>query len=214
MKVASAVVGVSFLLALLTWLLLTWLLLNGLNMNSDRYDRQAQALADFTRFERGMNREVLTLRAGSRETMTPWCGLRMPITMRWRGCARRPVRTGRKLRRSRCWPCAPPAGGTDRAVQEQERAAAEFFCLFRPVQRQPLLVGRQADGCGHFCARGGHAAADAPHRRRRRARGTGADRWSYTSADVARGNRFDPQHPRARSTKVWPSRPARPLLRR
>jgi hypothetical protein len=64
MKVASAVVGVSFLLALLTWLLLTWLLLNGLNMNSDRYDRQAQALADFTRFERGTNREVLTLRAG------------------------------------------------------------------------------------------------------------------------------------------------------
>ena len=59
MKVAPAVVGVSFLLALLTWLLL-----NGLNMNSDRYDRQSQALADFTRFERGMNREVLTLRAG------------------------------------------------------------------------------------------------------------------------------------------------------
>ena len=59
MKVAPAVVGVSFLLALLTWLLL-----NGLNMNFDRYDRQSQALADFTRFERAMNREVLTLRAG------------------------------------------------------------------------------------------------------------------------------------------------------
>jgi signal transduction histidine kinase len=59
MKVAPAVVGVSFLLALLTWLLL-----NGLNLNSDRYDRQSQALADFTRFERGMSREVLTSRAG------------------------------------------------------------------------------------------------------------------------------------------------------
>ncbi len=59
MKVAPAMVGVAFLLALLTWLLL-----NGLNLNSDRYDRQTQALADFTRFERGMSREVLTSRAG------------------------------------------------------------------------------------------------------------------------------------------------------
>ncbi|EJN10587.1 histidine kinase [Bradyrhizobium sp. YR681] len=59
MKVAPATVGVTFLLALLTWLLL-----NGLNLNSDRYDRQTQALADFTRFERGMSREVLTSRAG------------------------------------------------------------------------------------------------------------------------------------------------------
>ncbi|MET4385481.1 hypothetical protein ABIB73_001216 [Bradyrhizobium sp. F1.4.3] len=57
MKVAPAVVGVSLLLALLTWLLLS-----GLNLNSDRYDRQSQALADFTRFERGMSREVLTSR--------------------------------------------------------------------------------------------------------------------------------------------------------
>ena len=59
MKVAPATVGVAFLLALLTWLLL-----NGMNLNSDRYDRQTQALADFTRFERGMSREVLTSRAG------------------------------------------------------------------------------------------------------------------------------------------------------
>jgi signal transduction histidine kinase len=59
MKVAPGVVGVSFLLALLTWLLFS-----GLNLNSDRYDRQTQALADFTRFERGMSREVLTSRAG------------------------------------------------------------------------------------------------------------------------------------------------------
>nr|QIO34971.1 two-component system VirA-like sensor kinase [Bradyrhizobium sp. 1(2017)] len=59
MKVAPAMVGVAFLLALLTWLLL-----NGLNLNSDRYDRQTQALSDFTRFERAVNREVLTSRAG------------------------------------------------------------------------------------------------------------------------------------------------------
>jgi signal transduction histidine kinase len=59
MKIAPAAVGVSSLLALLTWLLL-----NGLNMNSARFDRELQALADFTRFERGMSREVLTARAG------------------------------------------------------------------------------------------------------------------------------------------------------
>lgn len=59
MKVAPAMVGVAFLLALLTWLLL-----NGLNLNSDRYDLQTQALSDFTRYERGMSREVLTSRAG------------------------------------------------------------------------------------------------------------------------------------------------------
>jgi hypothetical protein len=50
---------VAFVLALLTWLLL-----NGLNVNSARYDSQLQALGDFTRFERGMTREVLTARAG------------------------------------------------------------------------------------------------------------------------------------------------------
>ncbi|MBR0709833.1 two-component system VirA-like sensor kinase [Bradyrhizobium liaoningense] len=59
MKSAPAVVSVAFVLALLTWLLL-----NGLNVNSARYDSQLEALGDFTRFERGMTREVLTARAG------------------------------------------------------------------------------------------------------------------------------------------------------
>lgn len=59
MKFAPAAIGVTCVLALLTWLLL-----NGLNFNSVRYDRQLQALGDFTRFERGMAREVLTARAG------------------------------------------------------------------------------------------------------------------------------------------------------
>ena len=44
--------------------LLTWLLWSGLNLNSDRFDRELQALGDFTRFERGISREVLTARAG------------------------------------------------------------------------------------------------------------------------------------------------------
>ena len=59
MKVALAAVGALFLLALLTWLL--W---SGLNMNSARFDRELKALGDFTRFERGISREVLTARAG------------------------------------------------------------------------------------------------------------------------------------------------------
>jgi signal transduction histidine kinase/CheY-like chemotaxis protein len=44
--------------------LLTWLLLSGLNLNSDRFDRELQALDDFSELERGLNREVLTARAG------------------------------------------------------------------------------------------------------------------------------------------------------
>jgi signal transduction histidine kinase len=48
----------------LALLLLTWLLLSGLNLNSDRFDRELNALDDFSRLERGLNREVLTARAG------------------------------------------------------------------------------------------------------------------------------------------------------
>jgi signal transduction histidine kinase len=59
MKMTPVVVFVSFLL-----LLLTWLLLSGLNLNSARFDRELQALDDFARFERALNREVLTARAG------------------------------------------------------------------------------------------------------------------------------------------------------
>jgi signal transduction histidine kinase len=59
MKMTPVVVFVSFLL-----LLLTWLLLSGLNLNSTRFDRELLALDDFSRFERALNREVLTARAG------------------------------------------------------------------------------------------------------------------------------------------------------
>ena len=45
-------------------LLLTWLLTCGLNLNSARYDRELRALDDFSRLERGLNREVLTARVG------------------------------------------------------------------------------------------------------------------------------------------------------
>src|SRR5258708_27942238 len=59
MKVARRTVGASCLFAMLTWLL--W---SSLNMNSARFDRELRALGDFTRFERGISREVLTARAG------------------------------------------------------------------------------------------------------------------------------------------------------
>jgi signal transduction histidine kinase len=59
MKMTPAVVLISFLL-----LLLTWLLLSGLNLNSPRFDKQLEALDRFSRLERALNREVLTARAG------------------------------------------------------------------------------------------------------------------------------------------------------
>lgn len=59
MKPTPAIAGVLSLL-----LLLSWLLLNGLNLNSTRFDDELQALHDFYSFERGLNREVLTARAG------------------------------------------------------------------------------------------------------------------------------------------------------
>jgi signal transduction histidine kinase len=58
MKTPAVIIGSFFLL------LLTWLLLSGLNLNFDRYDRELQALHDFSDLERGLNREVLTARAG------------------------------------------------------------------------------------------------------------------------------------------------------
>src|SRR6478736_3066718 len=61
MRMTPVVVLVSFLFLLL---LLTWLLLSGLNLNSTRYDRQMEALDQFSRLERALNREVLTARAG------------------------------------------------------------------------------------------------------------------------------------------------------
>src|ERR1700744_1331638 len=45
-------------------LLLTWLLMNGMNLNTARYDHELRALDEFSRLERGLNREVLTARAG------------------------------------------------------------------------------------------------------------------------------------------------------
>jgi signal transduction histidine kinase len=58
MRTPVVIVGSFFLL------LLTWLLLSGLYPNYDRYDRELQALDKFSGLERGLNREVLTARAG------------------------------------------------------------------------------------------------------------------------------------------------------
>lgn len=70
MKVALATVGALCLLALMTWLL--W---SGLNMNSARFDRELKALGDFTRFERGISREVLTARAGLSQKLRRTCAV-------------------------------------------------------------------------------------------------------------------------------------------
>jgi signal transduction histidine kinase len=59
MKITSIVIVFAFFL-----LLLTWLLLSGLYPHYARYDRELQALDEFSELERGLNREVLTARAG------------------------------------------------------------------------------------------------------------------------------------------------------
>jgi len=59
MKMTPVVIVAACLL-----LLLTWLLLSGLNPNYARYDRELQALDEFSELERGLNREVLTARTG------------------------------------------------------------------------------------------------------------------------------------------------------
>src|SRR5258708_13899011 len=59
MKMTPVVIVVSFFLVLLTWLLLS-----GLNLNSARFDREVEALDEFSQLERGLDREVLTPRAG------------------------------------------------------------------------------------------------------------------------------------------------------
>jgi signal transduction histidine kinase len=58
-KVTPVAVTILFFLVLLTWLMLS-----GLNLNSVHYDRELRAVGDFSRFERAMNREVLTARVG------------------------------------------------------------------------------------------------------------------------------------------------------
>ena len=45
-------------------LLLTWLLVEGMDRNAAHFDRELRALDDFSRFERGFNREVLAARVG------------------------------------------------------------------------------------------------------------------------------------------------------
>jgi len=59
MKMIPAAVIVLFLL-----LLLTWLSISGLDLNAVLYDRELRALDEFSGFERGLNREVLTARVG------------------------------------------------------------------------------------------------------------------------------------------------------
>jgi hypothetical protein len=59
MKLTPVVVIASLLL-----LLLTWMLVKGLDRNSTHFDRELRALDDFSRFERGFNREVLAARVG------------------------------------------------------------------------------------------------------------------------------------------------------
>jgi signal transduction histidine kinase len=57
MKFTAIVASLLVLLSLLAWL-------SSLSLDTARFDRELLALDDFAKFERGMNREVLTARAG------------------------------------------------------------------------------------------------------------------------------------------------------
>jgi signal transduction histidine kinase len=57
MKFAAVAATILSLLSLLAWL-------GSLSLDTTRFDRELKALDDFTRFERGMSREVLTARTG------------------------------------------------------------------------------------------------------------------------------------------------------
>jgi signal transduction histidine kinase len=65
-KMVPTAVAAPFLLSLLTWLLV-----NGLDLDSARFDRELRALDDFSRFERGINREILSARAGLSRSYDP-----------------------------------------------------------------------------------------------------------------------------------------------
>jgi hypothetical protein len=130
MKLAPAAVGVLFLLTLLTWLL--W---SGLNMNSARFDRELKALGDFTKFERGISREVLTARAGLSRN---YDGLVRLADAYDDALARLREAAGSdpaEVAAVEVLAARAPARGSDRAVQDQERVTAELFCLFWSVRR-------------------------------------------------------------------------------
>ena len=57
MRFATVAAVLLSLLSLLAWL-------SSLSLDATRFDRELKALDDFTRYERGMSREVLTARAG------------------------------------------------------------------------------------------------------------------------------------------------------
>ncbi len=59
MRMTPVVVFVSFLL-----LLLTWLLLSGMDLSATPFESELRALDEFSRFERALNREVLSARVG------------------------------------------------------------------------------------------------------------------------------------------------------
>jgi hypothetical protein len=59
MRMVSTAVAAPFLLSLLTWLLVS-----GLDLDSARFDRELRALDEFSRFEHGINQEILNARVG------------------------------------------------------------------------------------------------------------------------------------------------------
>jgi len=143
MRMTPVVVFVSFLL-----LLLTWLLLSGMNLNSTRFESELRALDEFSRFERGLNREVLSARVG--------------LSRNYDALARMSDAYEYSLNRLR-EAAGPDAeeSGSRREVQDEKCLAAQFSCLFWNVQRTSCRLGRQASGGSRQLARRRHTASHA-----------------------------------------------------
>ena len=132
MRLLPGALGVLLLLALLTWLLL-----RGIDTNAPAYAVTLRAFDDFALAEASLHRDVLQARAGllrNYDTLVKDCegnggrGHPAPFLRADRGPRRR---TGRPPGRS-----SRAAGGTDGALQEQQRALAEFAVLCWPAEHK------------------------------------------------------------------------------
>jgi hypothetical protein len=135
MRLVSAALGVFLLLALLTWLLL-----RGIDTNAPAYAATLQAFDDFALAEASLHRDVLQARAGLlRNYDTFAIAMEAMEEARWRA--------------GRSFGCdGGPAGGIDGAIQEQQRAFAEFAVLRWPTEHESGVrrSGRATRTC-HRC---------------------------------------------------------------
>ncbi len=163
---------------LLLLVLLTWLLLRATDTNAPAQAATLQAFDDFAIAEASLDRDLLQARAGllrdydrTRQRREGDGGRGRPASFPRpgrgprRGAGRTPGRDGRA------------AGGADGALQEQQRALAEFSVLCRAAEHKP---GIRRPGCTARTRNrrigGGDPLSDARYITGRRQGAAGTDR--------------------------------------